>query len=133
MGFPAFENLPSIPDQPQGCMWGFWDQPGAPPDELGSLNMLTDDNTVKAMQLVKTGRRFQLDWELHNVKYPSFGRQSLEHSVRDRHAMVGVYASDDAISFNTQCGSQWDSLKHIANQVGIRISRIVQHSFWQSV
>lgn len=33
--FPAFDDLPSVPGQPQGCLWGFFDKDGNK-DELGS-------------------------------------------------------------------------------------------------
>lgn len=32
--FPAFDSLPRVPDQPQGCLWGFYDKDGVK-DELG--------------------------------------------------------------------------------------------------
>lgn len=33
--FPDFDQLPSVPGQPQGCLWGFFDR-GGKKDELGS-------------------------------------------------------------------------------------------------
>lgn len=31
--FPAFDDLPPVPGQPQGCLWGFFDKDGKK-DEL---------------------------------------------------------------------------------------------------
>jgi hypothetical protein len=33
--FPEFDQLPSVPGQPQGSLWGFFDR-GGEKDELGS-------------------------------------------------------------------------------------------------
>jgi hypothetical protein len=33
--FPDFDDLPSVPGQPQGCLWGFFDRDDKK-DELGS-------------------------------------------------------------------------------------------------
>lgn len=36
--FPAFDDLPKVPGQPQGCLWGFFDKDGQL-DELGSMTI----------------------------------------------------------------------------------------------
>ena len=33
--FPAFDDLPKVEGQPQGCLWGFFDK-GQKRDEVGS-------------------------------------------------------------------------------------------------
>lgn len=33
--FPAFDNLPKVEGQPQGCIWGIFDKDGKK-DEIGS-------------------------------------------------------------------------------------------------
>lgn len=38
--FPDFDQLPSVPGQPQGSLWGFFDR-GGKKDELGSEFLLT--------------------------------------------------------------------------------------------
>lgn len=124
--FPAFDDLPKIPNQPQGCMWGFWDR-GAVKDELGSLNMLTPLVVKQAAAEIKLGEHVQLDWGLENVQFPGFGRKKLEHKVIGRlqtekkddgtvEIKGGLYVMDDEVSMNTQSGSQWDSLRHFAHQ-----------------
>jgi hypothetical protein len=34
--FPAFDDLPKVEGQPQGCIWGFFDKDGQK-DEVGSM------------------------------------------------------------------------------------------------
>ena len=112
---PSFASLPTVEDMPHGCAWGLFDQ-GDQRDELGTLNFLTDDNTKKAIeQEVKTGRRVQLDWSLDQMKFPGFGRDTSSHKLIDL-SFLGVTASDDTITFNTQQSSQWDGLRHFAHQ-----------------
>ena len=41
--FPAFNDLPKIPGQPQGCMWGFYDQKGKK-DEIGCESLVWKDS-----------------------------------------------------------------------------------------
>jgi hypothetical protein len=41
--FPAFDQLPKVQGQPQGCLWGFFDKDGHH-DEIGTLNLLTSDD-----------------------------------------------------------------------------------------
>lgn len=133
--FPDFDQLPSVPGQPQGCLWGFFDR-GGEKDELGSefllgslsyrcdtntcvryyshtiaINLLNDETVKKAALEIQTGRHVQLDWPLNNVEFPGFGRIPMEHNVKEmeKEGFVGL---DDEIKINTQTSSQWDSLKH---------------------
>lgn len=111
--FPALEELPRIPGQPQGCMWGFYDK-GAKKDEIGSVNLLTQDVVKAASREISTGEHIQLDWSLDNVTYPGFGRKEFQQKIID---MGPAFAAcDDELNINTQSGSQWDSLKHFAHQ-----------------
>lgn len=114
----AFDQLPRVEGQPQGCTWGFWDKNGVK-DEIGTLNLLTSEVVQQASKEIKTGQHVQLDWNLSdNVQFPGFGRRKLEHKVLDaRAASKGKHAGfDDELHLNTQSGSQWDSLKHFAHQ-----------------
>jgi len=139
--FPDFDDMPSVPNMPQGCAWGFFDKDGKK-DELGSkpaastrgdrnkllrwltsmssaLNLLTPAVVLAANKEVKTGRRVQLDWSLDNVNFPNYGRKAFEHKLVDL-GPHGFIALDDEINMNTQSGSQWDSLKHVCR---INLSR----------
>ena len=66
----------------------------------------------QARNEIQTGTHVQLDWPLHNIEFPGFGRVPLQHTVKDLKD-EGFVAYDDVISINTQTSSQWDSLKHV--------------------
>lgn len=121
--FPAFDDLPKVEGQPQGCTWGLFDHPTgtnattstAKKDEIGTLNLLTPAVVAAAASEISTGEHIQLDWSLDNVQFPGFGRKEFNQTVVDL-APLGFKALDDEIYINTQSGSQWDSLKHFAHQ-----------------
>ncbi|KAF9880179.1 hypothetical protein CkaCkLH20_02133 [Colletotrichum karsti] len=115
--FPAFDDLPSVPGAPQGCIWGFYDKNGTK-DEIGSLNLLTPRVVREASSEIQTGRRVQLDWPLDSLQSPGFCRKKMEHKVLDstENPKLKVFILDDEININTQSSSQWDSLKHYAHQ-----------------
>ena len=48
-------------NRPPGSNWGEF----GPDDQLGRLNYLTEENTVKAAQEIKTGKRFCLSLPLN--------------------------------------------------------------------
>ncbi|KAF5582784.1 hypothetical protein FPANT_8389 [Fusarium pseudoanthophilum] len=112
--FPDFDDLPVVKGQPKGSLWGFFDVDGQK-DQLGTLRLLTKEVVQKAKDEIQTGTHVQLDWPLHNIEFPGFGRIPLQHTVKDL-AEEGFVAFDDVISFNTQTSSQWDSLKHFGSQ-----------------
>lgn len=116
--FPPFDQLPPVPNQPQGSLWGFFDKSDEK-DEIGTLNLLTSDVVRQASSEIRTGQHIQLDWCLsENVEFPGFGRKKFEQKVLDaKKATQGAHIGfDDELRFNTQSGSQWDSLKHFAHQ-----------------
>lgn len=63
---------------------------------------------------IRTGRHIQLDWPLHSLSYPGFGRKEFEHKVISLRDGLDTYGFDDELHINTQSGSQWDSLKHVS-------------------
>ena len=111
--FPGWDDLPHVPGAPQGCVWGFYDQ-GGRKDEIGAINLLTPEVVLAASREVQTGRSVQLDWPLHNLQFPGFGRKQFEHKLIDNTVSLGDCGFDDEIHINTQSGSQWDSLKHVS-------------------
>jgi hypothetical protein len=129
MEFPEFDDLRVVEGQPQGCLWGFFDKDGNK-DQLGSelckkvkngqdsniipaLNLLTPEVVKEASKEIQIGKSIQLDWPLHNIEYPTFGRAPCEHVIKDL-AEEGFVALDDVLTLNTQTSSQWDSLKHVS-------------------
>lgn len=54
---PDFSQLPLDKDGPHGNAWGLW----GPDDQLGTLNLLTDDVVAKAAsENIKTGQRVSI-------------------------------------------------------------------------
>jgi hypothetical protein len=62
------------------------------------------------------GESFQLDWGFHNIGTPAFGRNGLQHKLIKYEPINGQLVHDDEVSFNTQCGSQWDGFMHQGDQ-----------------
>lgn len=57
--FPAFEDLPLDKKGPRGNAWGLW----GPDDQLGTLNLLTDDTIASAAkENIITGQRISLKY-----------------------------------------------------------------------
>lgn len=55
---PKFDDLPWFKEYP-GCAWGVW----GPDDELGTVNLLTDDVVRRASQEeIKLGKTVSLNW-----------------------------------------------------------------------
>ena len=53
-GLPTFEEIKDRPGLPRGCAWGLWDKTGMR-DELGTLNLLTEDTVRKAGAEIRQG------------------------------------------------------------------------------
>ncbi|KAF2705963.1 hypothetical protein K504DRAFT_460041 [Pleomassaria siparia CBS 279.74] len=113
--FPAFDAAPKVDGEPQGSLWGFFDKDGNK-DEVGTLNLLTPSVVLAASHEISTGEHIQLDWALHNVEFPGFGRKQFHQKKIDMNESGNLKYMDDEIYINTQSGSQWDSLKHFAHQ-----------------
>jgi hypothetical protein len=113
--FPAFDDLPKVEGEPQGCAWGFFDEDGKK-DEVGTLNLLTPSVVQAASKEIVTGEHIQLDWPLENVQFPGFNRKEFKQTPIDLFPSLGFKGMDDEVYINTQSGSQWDSLKHFAHQ-----------------
>jgi hypothetical protein len=113
---PDFDSLPEVKGLPKGCAWGLFDKNGEK-DLLGCINLLTTDVVKEALKEARDGVSISLNWGLSALKTPAFSRQGLERSVIDfQETPLNAHGFDDVISFNTQSGSQWDSLVHVAHQ-----------------
>ncbi|MGW0766702.1 cyclase family protein [Streptomyces sp. NPDC002676] len=98
--------------------WGRW---GAD-DEIGTLNLITDEVVREAAACVRTGRRVPLALPLQQD-----GVQTgmIPGRVNPLHAMVQVNqelfgpgtvaCSDDAVTMGLQAGTHWDALTHVSH------------------
>ena len=105
---PGFDDLPVVPGNPPNSAWGLWGEA----DEVGTINLLTEERVQAAAGLVRTGQVFALNWELELPNPPFFHREVLRHQIKPTRAMVNEDVYHD---FNTQSSSQWDGLTHYGN------------------
>lgn len=84
-----------------------------PGDRLGTINHLTPERVAAAARLVRTGKRFGLDYPVQAFEpYPTGTRRSLEHHV---FANNDFHRDDWVDSFYLQSSSQIDALRHIGH------------------
>ena len=101
--------------------WGKW----GPDDEIGTLNNVTAEDIIKAVQLVKKGKviSLALNFDHHGPqgaksKYPAMGRTNPIHSMlrtgTDAYSGVldkrGIRAADDTVFLPTHGCTHWDGL-----------------------
>lgn len=99
--------------------WGRW---GAD-DEIGTLNLITDDVVRAGAGEIRTGKRFSLALPL-NADGPQMGfTPGRENPV---HSMTGINdswppdsdafsASDDKVTTSLQAATHWDALSHVSS------------------
>ncbi|KAI0713746.1 hypothetical protein C8Q76DRAFT_469319 [Earliella scabrosa] len=102
---PTFDELPPFKDF-TGCAWEVWGKD----DQLGTINLLTDEVVKEASKEIKTGKAICLNWPVNFPSKPVFGRKPPEHHIIFKAKRGAVH--DDVLHINTQSGSQWDGLKH---------------------
>ncbi len=98
--------------------WGRW----GPSDEIGTINLITDEARRRGAASVKKGRSFALALPLHEGG-PQTG--AMPGRVNPLHLMTqvntsyspdpdGVRASDDAVVMGLQSATHWDALAHVS-------------------
>jgi kynurenine formamidase len=98
--------------------WGRW---GAD-DEIGTLNLITDEVVRRAAATVTSGRRLTLALPL-DENGPQIG--AIPGRINPERTMLAVNAaatgdpadfctSDDAVSMGLQAGTHWDALSHVS-------------------
>lgn len=123
--FPRFDELPFRKGDPDKAIWGFYEHvSGATtPDELGALNLLTQQRILKASRTeIQFGKVCSLNWAMHKPTPSKFGRKGLEHKVKGWQEQPRII--DDEISFNSQCSSQWDGFCHFGHPSGFFYNRL---------
>lgn len=106
---PPFSSLPLHPEDPPFSAWGLHGSE----DELGTLNLLTDEVVREAVQEIRTGQRIGLDLPLNFSARPSHNRRELTHTVLRKDPRL---VHDDVLHFNTQISTQWDGFRHYGYQ-----------------
>lgn len=111
-------------NRPEGSNWGDY----GPDDQLGRLNLLTEEGVLKAADEIKTGKTFclslPLDYPGGNVLNPRRTPPQLQPTEREGHPyfnfpmgmlIPGAHdvLSDDKVTLCLQYSSQWDSLSHV--------------------
>ncbi|KAI5861698.1 hypothetical protein GGS23DRAFT_126779 [Durotheca rogersii] len=114
---PDFDDLPKVPDMPQGCAWGLFDKDGKK-DLLGTLNLLTPSVVKAAFSEARDGVSISLNWPLNAMPFPLPGRIPPTHKLMTlrESGLSSGHGWDDELHFNTQLSSQWDSLVHWQHQ-----------------
>ncbi|KAI7889104.1 putative cyclase-domain-containing protein [Mucor mucedo] len=127
MTLPTFDQLPISPEYPPQTAWGVWGKE----DNLGTLNLLTEERVANAAKYIKRGAVFSLNWNLESPSPALFGRTHIDHAYKA--IAPNDLGFDDCYSnFNTQSSTQWDGLRHIAHLSsglfynGVKSSEIVK-------
>ncbi len=121
---PPYRDLPVRSGAPQGSSWGVWGDD----DQLGTLNLLTDERTRQATQLVRRGSVFPLNLPLKlgpGLGYRNPPGHQIVEAAPDglREAGTGTagevdyeYRDDYLETLWLQGGSQWDGLTHVRHK-----------------
>ena len=117
----ALRGAAREPGAPAGSAWGLWD----PNDELGALNLLDDERTLRAVRSVRRGAVFTLNLPLEEPGPSLRGAQSPHQILRVGHELQGnepggvddtsgmLIDRDDVLDrLWLQGGTQWDGLAH---------------------
>ncbi|MBN9607654.1 MAG: cyclase family protein [Actinomycetales bacterium] len=104
---PTYDELADA--TPPGSAW----QAYGPGDQLGSINRVSPERIAAAAALIRSGRRFGLDYPVDAFEpYPTGTRRPVEHRV---FANNEFHRDDWLDSFYLQSSSQIDALRHIGH------------------
>ncbi len=105
---PTYAELPVVEGAPPRSAWGVFGRD----DQLGTLNFLTPERRLTAVNGVRRGEVFSLDLPLHLPRPPMIASRTAYRRTQIQFPMNR--GRDDVLdNFYLQCSSQWDSLKHI--------------------
>jgi len=104
--------------RPEGSNWGDF----GPDDQVGRLNLITDDMRLAAVSEVKEGKAFALslpldfpggEGESASRRGPKlFAAGSKERPLYNQEVMPNDFCCDDGVTLWLQYSTQWDSLAH---------------------
>jgi kynurenine formamidase len=119
---PWYRELPVREGAPPGSSWGLWGDD----DQLGTLNLLTDERTRCAATEVRRGSVFPLNLPLELAPGLAWRDPPHHHLLHvgpegPYEASVGAngeyrYRDDYLDGLWLQGGSQWDSFSHVRHQ-----------------
>jgi kynurenine formamidase len=99
----------------------WWPSPHGPKDQAGNTNYITPDKVVKAVQLVKTGRMYELG-QVYEADMPAFGSRPYYLNVvpapgRPEKEGLGATHQDYFNGYIGQMGTQFDAFGHMGRSV----------------
>lgn len=107
---PRYADLPPARSGFGRCAWGVF----GPDDELGTVNLVTDEAVRRGVACVRKGERFALSLPLDLPSPTFFSRRPVEHTVM----RTGQMFDDRLDSFYPQGSTQWDGLGHYGHSSG---------------
>ena len=123
---PDYDELLRRTDAPAGSSWGLW----GTDDQLGALNLLTDERTAGAARLVRTGQVFPLGLPLEEPPQLAWRAKPAHKILRVGHEARGSQPGGDDDTSGTfidrddmvdglwlQGSTQWDGLAHVRHPV----------------
>jgi len=112
--YPAFRELPTLPDSPERHAWDVWGRD----DQVGCMNFAGPDQVRQALMTVSEGKVVSLSLPLNEPAPGLFPKRSpFRHTI-----LMGSHGRDDRLDgFFPQFSSQWDGLRHV---------RYRQYGFW---
>jgi hypothetical protein len=112
-------------NKPEGANWGVFGDD----DEVGRINLITDERRRAAAAEIKTGRIFCLSLPLdlpggtdlnpnrrppeRHVAARKEGRPSVNYPLRLENKRYTDASCDDSVTLFTQYSTQWDALSHV--------------------
>jgi kynurenine formamidase len=93
---------------PPRSAWRVWGDD----DQLGSINLLSEERVQRALGLPSRGAVFSLNWSLEEPSPAFYGRASLKHNI---HVLLPNVMDDSIDGLFTQASSQWDALCHVGH------------------
>jgi kynurenine formamidase len=116
---PSYRELPARPGAPAGSSWGLWGED----DQLGTLNLLTDERTRRAAAHVRRGAVFPLNLPLELAPGLAWREPPHHHLLcvgpdgpteANGHGELDFRYRDDYVDgLWLQGGSQWDAFSHV--------------------
>ncbi|PWN87990.1 hypothetical protein FA10DRAFT_181511 [Acaromyces ingoldii] len=101
----TYSDLPLRTGDPFASAWGLFSDG----DELGRLNLLTEDVVRDALLSARSGQTISLNLSLEEPLVPmNPQRRACVHTYTHK-----GFSNDDDIALNTQASSHWDGLRHV--------------------